>query len=199
MRNHTVMAAVATAGSLIAACSTVSAPVTTHVPPISHARLLAVADLPAGWSVSPVVSSPTNACSVPPTTTSIVGPTGQGVQLSGAGSPATVVEYAVRSRSVLTTYGDAIRRLQTPTSCSQVSGGRTQSSTFDQVLPLPSVGNGSVCMLLTYDNGGVTSRAGYVIARQGDAVVVVGYSAPGSLDTTVLQRFTALAIRKLNR
>ena len=199
MRNHTVMAAVATAGSLIAACSTVSAPVTTHVPPISHARLLAVADLPPGWSVSPVAVSPTNACSVPPTTTSIVGMTGQGVELSGTGSPATVVEYAVRSQSVLTTYGAAIRRLQTPTSCTQVSGGRTQSSTFVQVLPLPSVGNGSVCMQLTYDNGGVISQAGYVIARQGDAVVVVGSTGPGSLDRMVLQRFTALAITKLNR
>ncbi len=135
------------------------------------------------------------ACSAPPTTSSIVGRAGTGVQyLQGS---TELVEYAVRSATPASAYTSAIQRLEDQRPCSATVDGRTESATFDQVIPLPRYGDDSVGMLVGSDADGTTSQAGYAIVRQRSDVLVVGYTGPGPLDTAALEQFTEQALAKL--
>ena len=90
-----------------------------------------------------------------------------------------------------------VERLQSPTSCSQLTAGRTPFSHYDEVLPLPTTGDDSVVMLLTDNTDGVLSRVGYVVVRRGLDLMVVGYTNPGSLDSATLRLDIAAGLAKL--
>jgi hypothetical protein len=163
---------------------------------IDATRLLSAEDAGPGWTAANE-SSTDQQCSSPPDVTSMVGSDGTGVRLLGPGGSAELVEYATVTDSVAAAYVAAIKRLEFGTSCSKSSAGHPTTAEFDQVLPLPSYGDHSVAMLLTYDTDGTLTHAGYVVVRHGDDLTVVGYVDPGPLDTAALQEYTTAALTKL--
>ena len=188
-----LMAAACGGGSSVASGST--GPASAAVP---EADLLSVADLPAGWTAATAPpSSGTPPCSAPPSTASLVGPEGRAVRFDQGADGATLVEYAVRTPAVVTAYGAAIRRLESPTSCSTSVAGQVETSRFDEVITLPRFADGSVGMLETDDTGGVLSQSGYVVVIDGRDLLVVGLGGHGNLDTAALQGFTGVALGRL--
>ena len=183
----------------LSGCGSPSAAPPVTVPRIAATRLLAVGDLPAGWSVD-ATAFPTGSpvpCSAPPPPSAVVGASGRGVAFSGPGGSPLLVEYAVDTTHVTAAYDTAIRSVQLPTTCAETVHGRTESTTFDEVLPLPTSGDGSVAMLTTADSGGTLSQTGYVVARSVDRIVVVGYRDGPTLDRSALQSMTARALSAL--
>ncbi len=187
------------AALLLSACAPTRASGTTAAPVrIVRSTLLAPSDIGTGWVSVATDTAAVQACSSPPSTASIVGPDGVGVRLVGPGGSPELVEFAAASTSVANAYIVAVRRLQTQSSCSPKTMGRTTSSDFQQVLSLPHYGDVSVGMLLSNDNGGMLSQAGYVVIRRGHDLTVVGYMNPGALDTSSLEKYTAAALAKLH-
>jgi hypothetical protein len=161
--------------------------------------MLALADLPDGWVVGHAIDATTvQPCSAPPTRSSIVGPSGTGVQFSAAGGSTGLVEYAVRTTAPIDAYTSAIQRLEDQRACSMSIDGHTESGTFEQVIALPRYGDDSVGMLVGNDADGTTSQTGYAIVRRGTDVLVVGYTGPVALDTATLERYTSRALERLD-
>ncbi len=165
---------------------------------IESSKLLSAGDIGPGWMSAAIDNSTVQPCSSPPSVTSIVGPEGVGSRLVGPGGSPELVEYAATSTSVTNAYITAISRLQNQSSCSRTTDGHTSTGVFDQVLALPTYGDGSVAMLLSDDMDGALSQAGYVVVRRGHELMVVGYINSGPLDTAALQGYTRAALVKLD-
>jgi hypothetical protein len=181
-------------GTFVAGCSSTSTPA-VQAERISLSRMLDVGDLGAGWTA--VAPGAAQACGAPPSTAALVGPDGRRMAYAQAGGAAEVVEYAVASSAVATTYVHAVQQIEDAHSCSASGGGQTASSTFQQVLPLPRHGDDSVGMLVSEDVDGTTSQVGYSLVRQGPDTVIVRYSNAGPLDQTALAQVTGVALHRL--
>lgn len=194
-------AVLVTVGLVLASCSTGSSPGTATTTPSStaRARLLAVDDLGAGWTLNQVkvTSDGIRPCSDPPTATTLVGPQGAGVRFQQPGGFPELLEYLDDSSASPTSYADAIRRLETPSSCAKSVDGRPETSTFEEVIPAPHYGTHSVAMLVDIDDLGSSEQVGYEVVDTGSSVLVVGYGNAGPLDTAALERFTQQAIARL--
>ncbi len=141
--------------------------------------------------------SPLAPCSAPTTAAALVGATGSTTRLTRTGGTPSVVEYATTTTSPRAAYVTAVRFLQTSAACRADSTDHSRTSTFDEVLPLPTQGDASVCMVFSDTSDGTALQSGYEIVRDGRTVVVVGYTDSGTLDAPALQHVTAVALAKL--
>jgi hypothetical protein len=195
-----VVVLVVAAALVSAACSTsATSSATSSAPaiaPVAASRMLTAADLGPGWApVGPTAAA--LPCNAPPTAAALVGAGGSVVRLADGGGLPSVVEYAAHTISPLSAYVTAIDVLQSSASCGTDGPAHARSSKFLGVLPLPSVGRRSVCMVIADTADGVTSQSGYEVVRLGTGLVVVGMTDAGALDTAELAHVTAVALQKL--
>jgi len=196
-RRLPVLAATLGVGLVMTACSAAptTAPATTAAapPPLPAFRLLATADLGAGWVAAPPVGPP---CPGFPTAGSLLGPGATAVRFVGPGGAPTVVEYAVPSDSVRTAYARTVGVLQRTPVCA-TTGGHVGAPNFVGVLPLPHYGDLSVCMVFGAALGSGRPQAGFEVVRIGTVLLVVASAGPAPLDVTTLQTATAAAAGRL--
>jgi len=189
----TVTLTPASRGTSTATPPATAAPVLT---PSASQLLLTVNDLPSGWAVDHSKSQISDSCYRNPLENTVrtsyatvdfaYGGTGPGLveQVGTYADPARAFSTVTGKLSGCTGFGYAVS-----------AGGQSATVTGTMgEMSFPNYGSESVTYLANLATQGTNLQQGFVVARQGDAVVIVALGNTGTIDTTQLESLTRLAM-----
>ena len=175
--------------------TSLSGTTTTAVPTSVQPYLLAVTDLPTGWTVDNSQVTPPSSCYSNPLTKvpSVAYATDKFTQ--GGTTPELVEElgYYTSATNDFATIKGTLDACKTFT---ETVGGTTASGVLG-AMSFPSYGNQSAAYVATITAEGTTLNQGFVIAQKGNYLVIVALGDIGTFDQGSLQQFTAQALSKV--
>jgi len=181
-------------GSDRAATTTIAPTTTTPGAPNVQPLLLAVTDLPTGWSVDSNTTTP-NSCYSGPLTK--ISPASYAhVDFAQGGSLPELIEQLAFSTSATNSFYAIKSTLDGCTTFTEMVGGKTISGNLGP-MSFPSFGDQSAAFDATLSINGKNVNQGFVVAQKSNYLTVVALGDVGPLDSALLQQFITLALGKI--
>jgi hypothetical protein len=172
-----------------------SIPVTTTTVPTIQPYMLAIQDLPTGWSVDNTPQSSSTSCYSDPVTKAPSLAYAHEDFAQGGTLPELAEELGYFANGA-----EAFSSINaTLASCSHFTeqdGSQTVSGTMG-AMSSPTYGDQSAAYTAAFTLQGVNVTQGFVMVRKGNYIALVALGDIGSLDSSTLEGFVAQAVGKL--